>query len=165
MARRVRLWPLLAAIATAVALEIMPLPDVLQAFRPPLPTMIMIYCAMMWPQRFGIGIAFCLGLCLDILHGQLLGQNVLALMAVTYLTLRFHLQIRIFPLWQLTATVFAFLAFGATLEFLVEGVAGLAPSGITRWTRVLSGTIFWPLIMGIMDRLRLLVESRHSSFN
>ena len=165
MARPVRLWPLIAAIGVAIALEIMPLPDVLQGFRPPLPAMVMIYCAMMWPQRFGIGTAFCIGLCLDILHGQLLGQNALALSAVTYLTLRFHLQIRIFPLWQLTVTVFALLAFGAILQFLVEGVAGLAPAGLTRWTRVLSGTLFWPLVMGVMDRLRLRVEFRRSSFN
>jgi len=165
MARPVRLWPLIAAIVAAVVLEIVPLPDMLQAVRPPLPAMVMIYCAMMWPQRFGIGTAFCIGLCLDILHGQLLGQNALALTAVTYLTLRFHLQIRIFPLWQLTVTVFALLAFGGFLQFLVEGIAGLPPAGLARWTRVLSGTLLWPLVMGIMDRLRLLVESRHSSFN
>ena len=165
MARRVRLWPLIAAMVAAVAFEIMPLPGILQGFRPPLPTMIMIYCAMMWPQRFGIGTEFCVGLCLDILHGQLLGQNALALTAVTYLTLRFHLQIRIFPLWQLTVTVFALLAFGAFLQFLVEGLAGLPPAGLARWTRVLSGTLFWPLVMGIMDRLRISVEARPSSFN
>ena len=165
MARPVRLWPLIAALITAVALEIVPLPGVLEAFRPPLPTMVMIYCAMMWPQRFGIGTAFCIGLCLDILHGQLLGQNALALTAVTYLTLRFHLQIRIFPLWQLTVTVFALLAFGAFLQFLIEGVAGLAPAGLARMGRVFSGTLFWPLVMGIMDRIRLLVESSRSSFN
>jgi rod shape-determining protein MreD len=165
MARPVRIWPVFAAIAAAVALEIVPLPNILQGFRPPFAAMIMIYCAMMWPQRFGIGTAFCVGLCLDILHGQLLGQNALALSAVTYLTLRFHLQIRIFPLWQLTVTVFALLAFGAFLQFVIEGVAGLAPAGITRWTRVVSGTLFWPLVMGIMDRIRLLVESRRSSFN
>ena len=165
MARPVRIWPVYAAIAAAVALEIVPLPNILQGFRPPFPAMIMIYCAMMWPQRFGIGTAFCVGLCLDILHGQILGQNALALSAVTYLTLRFHLQIRIFPLWQLTVTVFALLAFGAFLQFFIEGVAGLAPAGITRWTRVVSGTLFWPLVMGIMDRIRLLVEARRSSFN
>lgn len=160
MARPMRMWPVLVAFLTAVALEIVPLPAWLQPFRPPLPAMVMIYWAMMWPERFGLGFAFCLGLCLDILHGQLLGQNALVLTAVTYVTLRFHLQIRIFPLWQLTMTVFALLTFGAFLSFLIEGIAGLPPIGMNRWTRVLAGMLLWAPVMGVMDQLRMTVEFR-----
>jgi rod shape-determining protein MreD len=164
MARPVRIWPVVVAFAVAMAFEIMPLPEVMQPFRPPLLVMVMIYWAMMWPERFGLGVAFCLGICLDVLHGQLLGQNALALTVVTYLTLRFHLQIRIFPLWQLTMTVFALLTFDALLQFLVEGLAGLVPGGFIRWTRVLTGTLLWPLFMGVMDRLRMSVEHRQANF-
>jgi rod shape-determining protein MreD len=164
MARPVRVWPVVAAFALAIACEIMPLPESLQPFRPPLPEMVLIYWAMMWPQRIGMGIAFCIGICLDILHGQLLGQNALALTAMTYMTLRFHLQIRIFPLWQLTMTVFALLAFAALLQFLIEGLGGLVQAGATRWVRVLAGAICWPFVMGILDRIRMLVEHRGSRF-
>jgi len=165
MARSARNWPLAIAFLVAIIIEIVPLPGVLQAFRPPLPVMVMIYCAMMWPERFGVGTAFCLGICLDILHGQLLGQNALALTVVTYLTLRFHLQIRIFPLWQLTITVLALLTLDAFLQSLVEGLAGIAPAGLTRWARVLAGAILWPLVLGIMDRLRQHSEYRNPNFN
>ena len=165
MARPARIWPVTLTFILAIAFEVMPLPEALQAFRPPLVMMILIYWTMMWPQRFGVGIAFCIGICLDILHGQLLGQNALALIVVTYLTLRFHLQIRIFPLWQLTMTVFALLTFNALLQLLVEGLAGLSPSGFMRWTQVLTGTLLWPFVMGAMDRLRMTVELRRSNFN
>jgi len=165
MARPARIWPVTLTFILAIAFEVMPLPEALQAFRPPLVMMILIYWTMMWPQRIGVGIAFCIGICLDILHGQLLGQNALALIVVTYLTLRFHLQIRIFPLWQLTMTVFALLTFNALLQLLVEGLAGLSPSGFMRWTQVLTGTLLWPFVMGAMDRLRMTVELRRSNFN
>lgn len=165
MPRQVRVWPVFVAFVAAIALEVVPLPGALQPVRPPLPAMVLIYWAMMWPQRFGLGTAFIMGLCLDILHGQLLGQNALALSVVTYLTLRFHLQIRIFPLWQLTMTVFALLTIQAFLQFMIEGLAGLDPGGFARWSRVLSGAIFWPLVLGIMDRLRMQVENRDSSFS
>jgi rod shape-determining protein MreD len=164
MARRGSIGPVLVAFLAAIALEIMPLPEALQPFRPPLPAMVMIYWAMMWPQRFGLGTAFCLGIILDILHGQLLGQNALALTVVIYLTLRFHLQIRIFPLWQLTMTVFALLTFDAFIQLLVEGLAGLPIAGPTRWSRVLTGTLLWPLVMGIMDRVRQRVDYRDPTF-
>jgi rod shape-determining protein MreD len=164
MARRVRIWPVLVTFIAAIALEVVPLPDFLQPVRPPLPAMVLIYWAMMRPERFGIGAAFVIGICLDVLHGQLLGQNALALCVVTYLTLRFHLQIRIFPLWQLTITIFALLTIGGFLELIIEGIAGLPSAGLARWSRILSGTLFWPLILGVMDRLRMQVEHRESKF-
>ena len=165
MARKLRIWPVIVTFIAAIALELVPLPDWLQSFRPPLPVMVLIYWAMMFPERIGIGTAFVLGICLDILHGQLLGQNALALCVVSYLTIRFHLQIRIFPLWQLTMTVFALLAVGAFIDFLIEGIAGLPEAGFTRWSRLLTGTLLWPLLLGLMDRLRMQNEYRESSLN
>jgi rod shape-determining protein MreD len=165
MARQVRVWPVLVTFAAAIALEIMPLPGLLQSVRPPISEMVLIYWIMMWPERFGVGTAFIMGLCLDILHGQLLGQNALALSVVAYLTLRFHLQIRIFPLRQLTMTIFALLAIGIFMQVLIEGVAGLPMIGLERWARVLTGTLIWPLLMGVMDRLRMQIEYRESTLD
>lgn len=165
MARPIRVWPVYGVLFLAVALEIAPLPDALQLFRPPLVAMVLIYWAMMWPERIGVAIAFLLGIALDLLHGQLLGQNALALCTVTYLTLRFHLQIRIFPLWQLTMTVLALLLVDAFLQWLTEGIAGIPSAGWVRGIQALTGAILWPLAMGIMDRLRQQVEYRSPNFN
>jgi rod shape-determining protein MreD len=165
MAGRVKVWPVIVAFIAAIALEIVPLPGGLQPFRPPLPAMVLIYWAMMWPQRFGLGTAFIIGICLDILHGQLLGQNALSLSVIAYLTVRFHLQIRIFPLWQLTMTVFALLSIEALLQFLIEGLAGLGSGNLAWITRVLTGALIWPLLLGIMDRVRMQAENRDPGFN
>ncbi|MEE4184755.1 MAG: rod shape-determining protein MreD [Gammaproteobacteria bacterium] len=164
MARAVRIWPAVVALLVAVALEVAPLPAVLQPLRPPLPAMVLVYWTMMWPERFGLLTAFVVGLSLDILHGQLLGENAFALCVVTYMTLRFHLQIRIFPLWQLTMTVFALLTLNAFLQVLVEGVAGLGTLGLRQWPRVISGTLVWPVLMGMLDRVRVQNESSRGSY-
>ncbi len=165
MARPIRVWPVVGAFFGAVALEIVALPDALQPFRPPFVAMILIYWTMMWPERVGVTIAFFLGIALDLLHGQLLGQNALALSTVTYLTWRFHLQIRIFPLWQLTMTVLALLLIDAFLQWLVDGIAGIPSAGWIRGVQALTGAILWPLAMGVMDRLRQQVEHRSPNFN
>ena len=164
MARAVRIWPAAVSILVAVALEIAPLPEILQPLRPPLPAMALIYWAMMWPERFGLLTAFVVGLSLDILHGQLLGENAFALCVVTYMTLRFHLQIRIFPLWQLTMTVFALLTLSSFLQILIEGIAGYGTLGLKQWPRVISGTLVWPVLMGILDRVRVQNETSHASY-
>ena len=98
--------------------------------------MAIIYWAMMWPRMCGILTAFIAGLMLDLLCGSLLGQHALALSVVAYLTLRFHLQIRIFPLWQLTVTAFMLMAIDAFLVFWADGIAGYPSGGIARWTQV-----------------------------
>lgn len=165
MARPMRAWPAVLCFSLAVVLEVMPLPGPLEAMKPPFAAMVMIYWSLMWPERVGLFIALVLGLCMDILHGQLLGQNALALLVITYLVLRFHLQIRIFPLWQITMAVFALLLIYGLLQVLVEGIAGLAPTGYLRWTQIVSGTVLWPVLMGAMDRLRLRADYRKPNIN
>ena len=165
MARPVRSWRAYFALFVALALEIAPIPDSLQAFRPPFMTMVLVYWIMMWPQRIGLGTAFLCGIALDILHGQLLGQNAITLTIVGYLTLNFHLQIRIFPLWQLTTAVLALLTADALIRFLIDGIAGSAPAGFGPWVRVLVGTLIWPILMAILDRVRMSAETRPSAFD
>ena len=124
MRRKPPRWPVWLALFSATALVSLPLPDALTPFRPPWATLAVIYWVMMWPLVFGLGAAWVIGLTIDILHGELMGQHALALSVVAYLTLRFHLQIRIFPLWQLTLTVFALLTVEVFIIFWIDGILG-----------------------------------------
>lgn len=157
-------WPVWLVLIGAVALVSLPLPVFMTPFRPPWAAIAMIYWVMMWPRVFGVGSAWIIGLLLDVMQGELLGQNALALSVISYLTLRFHLQIRIFPLWQLTMTVFALLTINAFILFWIDGVAGNPPAGAARWTQVLVGGILWPPVMAIMDRIRERIENRSPTF-
>ena len=157
-------WPVWIVLLLSVAFVSVPMPDVLTPFRPPWAAIAMIYWIMMWPRVFGVGSAWIVGLLLDILQGDLLGQNALAMSVIGYLTLRFHLQIRIFPLWQLTITVFALLAVNAFILFWIDGVAGNPPAGFARWSQVLVGGILWPPVMAIMDRIRERIENPDPTF-
>jgi len=157
-------WPVWLILIAATGLVSIPLPDVLTPFRPPWATMTVIYWVMMRPRAFGLGTAWIFGLILDVLQGELLGQHAMALTIVAYLTLRFHLQIRIFPLWQLTMTVCALMAIEAFILFWIDGVAGNPPVGFARWTQVLAGAILWPPVMAIMDRARERIEYRDPTF-
>ncbi len=157
-------WPVWFVLLGAAALMSLPLPDSLALVRPALATMAVIYWTMMWPARFGLAAAWLVGLTLDVLQGDILGQHALALTVIAYITLRFHLQIRIFPLWQLTGAVFALLALEAFIHFWIDGVAGNPPAGPGRWTQVLAGGILWPVVMAIMDRVRERLERRDPSF-
>ena len=164
MYRKSVIWPVWVVMLAAISLEVLPLPGFVQPLRPPWAAIAVIYWTMMWPRRFGLGAAWVVGIILDILHGTLLGENAIALSIVAYVTMRFHLQIRIFPMWQLTTTVFALLTINAFIQFWIDGVAGVGSAGISRWTQVMTGAILWPPLMALMDRVRVQIETRGTAF-
>ena len=148
-------WVLpISSFVLALAFAVVPLPGAVAAFRPDWVPLIMIYWALVTPERFGLLTALWLGLALDTLSGALLGQHAIAMLVVVYLSLRFHLRIRVFPIWQMTMTVFAMLAIYEFVLFWVDGVAGRTVPYIERWAPVLTGALLWPLILGTLDRVR-----------
>ena len=156
-----RHWLLsLSTFVVALALAVVPLPGAVAAFRPDWVPLTMIYWALTAPQRFGLLTALCLGLAVDTLSGALLGQHALAMLVVTYLSLRFHLRIRVFPIWQMTVTVFALLGLYEFVLFWVDGVAGRTVPHVERWAPVVSGTLLWPLVLGTLERARRADEAR-----
>jgi rod shape-determining protein MreD len=95
-----------------------------------------------------------IGIVLDVSQGTLLGQHALALCFVAFITVRFHLLMRVFPLPQLTATVLPILAIYQFLLFWINGVAGVDAPSITYWGPVISGTMLWPLVMIMLSGIR-----------
>ncbi|TFG86531.1 MAG: rod shape-determining protein MreD [Chromatiales bacterium] len=159
------LWPVWLLMLLALAAELLPLPIAVQPLRPAWTTMAVIYWSLMWPGRFGVWSALVVGLFIDVAHGSLLGQHALSLSIVTYLVLKLHLQMRVFPLWQLTLSVIALMFLELFVLLWIDGATGRAEFGPGRWGPVLAASFFWPVMMAGMDRLRERLERRDSSFN
>ncbi len=157
-------WPVWLLVLLALAAELLPLPEVVQPLRPAWTTMVVIYWSLMWPGRFGVFSAFLVGLLVDVTHGGLLGQHALSLSLVAWIVLQLHLQMRVFPLWQLTLSVFALMLLEAFVLLWIDGATGRGGFGVGRWGPVLAAAIFWPVVMAAMDRLRERLERRDSSF-
>lgn len=144
--RQVRHGPIVATIVVALMLAIAPLPDGAQPFRPDWVLLTLIYWSMALPRGYSVGSAWLVGVVLDVAQGTLLGQHALALAAVVFLTVRFHLQLRVFPLSQLTLTVAALIGLYQFILFWISGVAGVNAPAASFWGPALSGTLVWPLV-------------------
>jgi rod shape-determining protein MreD len=142
-------------IIVALMLMIVPLPDRVEAFRPDWVALTLIYWAMMLPRTWSVGSAWVIGLLLDVAQGTILGQHALALCFIVFVTVRFHLLMRVFPMQQLTATVFALLALYQFVLFWVNGVAGIEAAAVNYWAPVITGTIFWPFAVVLLRGVRL----------
>jgi len=146
--------PVILTFMVGLILTIMPLPDSIGAFRPDWFALLVIFWAMRLPRTWSVGTAWIVGIILDVSQGTLLGQHALALCFVAFITVRFHLQLRVFPMPQLTATVFPILATYQFLLFWTNGVAGVDAPSITYWGPVISGTVLWPLFMMFLSGMR-----------
>lgn len=152
--------PMVISLVIALALTILPLPRALDVIRPDWVALIIIFWALSVPRSYGVGIAFLLGIVLDVSQGTLLGQHALGLTVIAYITVRFHLQMRVFPLLQLTAFVFALNALYRFLLFWINGVAGISAPASVYWGPVVSCLVIWPLLYTFMSSLRYRVRSR-----
>lgn len=157
--RASRRMPVIMSFIIGLMLTIMPLPDAVAAFRPDWLAMLVIYWAMQLPRTWSVGTAWIVGIVLDASQGTLLGQHALALVCVAFITVRIHLLMRVFPVPQLTATVFPILAIYQFLLFWINGVAGVDAPSIAYWGPVISGTLMWPVMMAFLSGLRYRTRS------
>jgi rod shape-determining protein MreD len=109
---------------------------------------------MTLPRGVSVGTAWIAGILLDVAHGTLLGQHALALLFITYVTVKFHLQLRVFPLSQLTLTVFALVGVYRFILFWINGVAGIYSPAVTYWGPVVTGTVLWPVLYLVFSGVR-----------
>ncbi|MGB5630874.1 MAG: rod shape-determining protein MreD [Woeseiaceae bacterium] len=151
--------PVIITLLVGLMLTIMPLPDSIQPFRPDWLALLLIFWAMQLPRTWSVGSAWIMGIVLDVSYGTLLGQHALALCFVVFVTVRFHLLMRVFPLSQLSLTVFALLAMYQFLLFWVNGVAGVTAPAIAYWAPVITGTLIWPFLFMFLSGVRYRARS------
>jgi rod shape-determining protein MreD len=154
-----RRMPVIMSFIFGLMLTITPLPDAIAAFRPDWLAMLVIFWAMQLPRTWSVGTAWIVGIVLDASQGTLLGQHALALCCVAFITVRFHLLMRVFPVPQLTVSVFPILAIYQFLLFWINGVAGVEAPSVAYWGPVISGTLLWPVMMLFLSGLRYRTRS------
>ena len=158
--RASRSFPVIVSIIVALMLAIAPMPEWAEPFRPDWVALTLIYWAMNLPRTCGVGVAWLIGIVLDVAQGTLLAQHALGLSLIVYLTVKFHLQLRVFPMSQMAATVFALLAMYRFVLFWINGIAGVEAAAVSYWGPVLTGALVWPLIATVLRTVPVRAASR-----
>ena len=138
-------------VIIALILAVLPLPRWMDIARPYLLLLLVIYWSLSAPRIAGLMFAWLCGMAIDLLKGTTLGQHALAFLVVSVLTHKFQLRIRIFPLSQQTMTVLILLLIYEALVWYTDGVLGYPVTTWARWIPVLTSTLLWPVVVGILD--------------
>tara|TARA_R110000772_G_scaffold46516_2_gene106148 strand:- start:988 stop:1467 length:480 start_codon:yes stop_codon:yes gene_type:complete len=141
---------IVVTIIIAMLLMLVPFPDNLKFARPEWVLMALIYWAMALPQRVGVGYAWIVGLLMDGVMGSPLGVEAFSYAFVIYLILRFHLQLRQYPLWQQALSIM-------TLVLVVNIPAVVMASSFASWhvwLPAITTTILWPIVYAFLRTVR-----------
>lgn len=149
--RPVKAWFVAATLFAALALNLLPLAGNALMLRPDFLALVILYWCIQAPRHVGVGVAWLMGLAMDVGDATLFGQHALAYAVLAYAAEYFRRRVLRFPLWQQAAQVAVLLAFCATLVLLLRFVGG-AP--LPRWTYfvpALVGALLWPLLSALLQ--------------
>ena len=149
------------ALVVALFLTLLPLPSLLEPLRPYWMALVIIYWALEVQPSISLGLAFCLGLVLDLLLGSLLGMHALSLVVMVFLVQRFRARMRFFPAWQQALAVLALLANDRIILLWITALLGEPMPTWQYWLGPLAGMAIWPWVFLLLDRLR--IRRRHAA--
>lgn len=138
-------------VVIALVFAIFELPQPLNVARPHLLLLLVIYWSLSSPRLAGLMFAWLCGFAIDVIKGPIFGQHAVAYLLVGYLTHKFQLRMRIFPLFKQTLTVFMLLGLYEFVVFWIDGIIGPAVTTWMRWLPVLTSTLLWPLLVASLD--------------
>jgi rod shape-determining protein MreD len=149
---RIRRLPVALSALIALALAVLPLPAVLDAFRPDFLVLVVFYWCIESPRAGGLSLAFFGGLALDVINGVVLGQHALALTLMGAWATHLRLRIRVFSVLSQCLTIFALLTGYQFVLFWVDGATGNPVTNFGRWLAPFIGALLWPLLSNILSK-------------
>ncbi|MDE2235361.1 MAG: rod shape-determining protein MreD [Gammaproteobacteria bacterium] len=152
--RRRANWVIVVTYLLCLLLSVWPVPSWAEPYRPAWVVLATVYWCLFLPHRVGLLVTFSVGILLDTLTGSLLGEHALALLLVAWVTLKLHLQIRVYPWWQQTLVVFGLMLLYSFVLFWVDGMLGYTQGVLLRWMPVLITALLWPWIMQLINMLQ-----------
>jgi len=141
-------------IMVAVLLSLLPLPDFLLPFKPYWVALVVIYWSLETHDMISLGLAFLIGLVVDVLSGSLMGLHALSLVVMVFLVQRFRFRLRFFPPWQQALSVLGLLVNDRIILIWITALLG-EPLPIWKyWLPPLVGMALWPWLFLLLDRIR-----------
>ena len=149
-------------LAVAVVLTMVSMPPLLELMRPYWVALVIIYWCLETQDRISLGLAFTIGIMLDLLTASLLGLHALSLVIIVYLVVRFRARLRFFPPWQQALSVLALLVNDRIILLWITSLRGEPLPSLEFWLPPIVGTLLWPWLFLLLDRYRGVMRHRYS---
>jgi rod shape-determining protein MreD len=142
--------PLFIAVSLLFALGFNLIPLGRQAAMPDLLALVVVFWNVHQPLRVGVGLAFVLGLLMDVHQGALFGQHALAYTLLSFLAVTMHRRLLWFSVLEQALQVLPLFAAAHAVSLAVRLVAGGSFPG---WQLLLAPAfeaLLWPLAVWVL---------------
>ena len=145
---------LLITVLVGLSLQIFPLPDSLEWWRPSLLLMTMIYWVMALPNRVGIVTCWVIGLVLDVSLGNHLGIHGATFAICAYIVLSLNKRLRLFTLLQQSVFIALLVGFDLVISLWIENFIDYRVRSAAYWLPILSSALVWPISFILLRHIR-----------
>jgi rod shape-determining protein MreD len=149
--RQVNPWFILLTFFLAILLNLVPASGMVLALRPDFLALVILYWCIQEPRYVGVGVAWLLGLVMDVADATVFGQHALAYAVLAYAAEYFRRRVLRFPLWQQAPQVAVLLLMCSALVLLVRFVGGAALPDWWYFAPPVVGALLWPLLSVLLQ--------------
>ncbi len=112
--------------------------------------MVVIFWSIHQPRKVGIGVAFCMGLLMDVHNASLLGENALVYTLLSYLAIMIHRRVLWFPVRTQALHILPLLLITQAVQLLIRlWVTGNYP-GVMYFLASLVSVALWPILTWLL---------------
>jgi len=151
-------WVMLSFLV-ALVLTVLPLPTVFNQARPAFVLLTLVYWVLALPHRYGIFVAFAVGLALDVISGKMLGLHALLLAVLAYICIKQYSRVRMFTQPMQAAFVLLLVGLSLLLQLWIENAVRPVSIRASYWWPALTSGLLWflwfPLLRGLRRRLQI----------
>lgn len=136
------------SLLLALLLHMLPVGRI--AWMPDLMAVVLVFWSIHQPHRIGMGVAFFMGLLVDVQQSAMLGQHALAYTLLSFMALVMHRRLVWYSVFSQAVQILPFFAIAHALELLVRLISGgVFPGNTIAFAPVIEAAL-WPLISALL---------------
>jgi rod shape-determining protein MreD len=112
--------------------------------------LVLVFWGIHQPRKVGIGIAFSMGLLMDVHDATLLGENALAYTLLSYFAIMIHRRVLWFPLVTQAMHVFPLLLMTQAIQVVVRFIVTGRFPGWLHFIESVIAVALWPVITWLL---------------
>ena len=136
------------SLAVAFVLNLMPWGHWIGA--PDFVALVLVFWGIHQPRKVGIGMAFFMGLLMDVHEATLLGENALAYTLLSYLAIMIHRRVLWFPVATQAVHVFPLLLATQAIQVIVRLIVSGKFAGWLHFIDSAVAIALWPIVTWLL---------------
>ncbi|MGJ8680140.1 rod shape-determining protein MreD [Paraglaciecola sp.] len=149
-----RNYSIALSIIAALVLQIMPMPAIVDLYRPDWVMLVLSYWVLALPNRVNVGVAFFTGLILDILLGTSMGIHSFALCLSIYVLAANYQRLRNYSVWQQSIIIGVLNALYNLVVFWLQHLVTDIYFLFDYLWPVASSIVMWPWLFWLLRKVR-----------